>query len=81
MLIGENVMGCMKKTGTPWIDAGVSRSSWYRYLSVYRDQVSENGISFLIEYLRDRVLIKKSLSSANQKLLNARKAIRMRVER
>lgn len=63
----------------PWEKAGVSRSTWYRYLKYFQDEVSERGFEWLINKIIERQALKKSLSEANTHVISGRAALRMSV--
>ena len=63
---------------TPWVQAGVSRSSWYRYLQEFRSEVESQGVGFLVDILQERMRIRRSLAEASGKIVDARKSLRMK---
>lgn len=62
----------------PWDSAGVSRSSWYRYLKEFRSEADSYGMNWLIEKLKERTKIKVSLSETTKRLACAKSALKMR---
>lgn len=62
----------------PWEEAGVSRTSWYRYVKEFQVEVNYYGFQWLIEKLQERVRIKKSLSETTKQLTSAKSELKMR---
>jgi len=62
----------------PWDKAGVSRSTFYRYLKKLQKEAEMNGIEFIVDFIKERNKIKKSLSMATHQIIEARKIIRMK---
>lgn len=60
-----------------WKQAGISRSTWYRYLSYHREEVAEKGYEWLVDKIIERKDIKKCLSDAHSRITMARLALRM----
>jgi hypothetical protein len=61
-----------------WEEAGVSRTSWYRYVKEFHVEVEYYGFQWLIEKLQERVKVKKSLAQATHKLAKAKSKLKMR---